>query len=144
MLQLSDKLPSEPKPEKIKQLSKEANVSEIFKGAVFGPGAVLNVAVGSNNTATQTNKQAIITNNFFTLAEELRRHQVPDADINLLELAITEDGDTEELDSGNYGPRVKAWLGNMIAKSGTATWSITTQAAAGILANALSKYYGFS
>lgn len=144
MLKLSDKFPAEPPQDNIKRLSKEFDVNGIFKGAVFGDGAVLNLAIGTNNTAVQNNEQSIVKSDFDALSAELKKYEVADADIQDLQIAVNDDDGAEEHSAGNYGPKVRSWFGGMISKAGTAAWSLSTQTAAGVLANALSKYYGFN
>ena len=143
MLELSDKFPDEPLPNEIKQLSKEANVNDIFKGAVFGPGAVLNLAVGSNNTANQSTNHTITYQDLQSLADELRRHNVPSKDIEELKVAIDQDGEYPKK-AGTFGPNVKNWFTSMLSKAGSTSWNIAVQTAAGVLTNALSLYYGLS
>lgn len=144
MLQLSDRMPSEPEPSEIKKMSKEIGVNELFKGAIFGDGAVLNLAVGDKNTVTQTVTNNVTKGDFNSLAAELRKANVADVDIQELEVAIDEDGASGEEIPKSFGPKVRTWCGNMLAKAGTAAWDFSLQAGAGVLAGAIGKYYGIS
>lgn len=144
MLQLSDRMPTEPEPAAIKQMSKEIGVNELFKGAVFRDGAVLNVAVGDKNTVTQTVTNTITKGDFSSLAAELRKANVAEPDIQELKVAVDEDGASGEETPKNFGPKVRSWFNNMLMKAGTSAWDFSLQTGAGVLAGAISKYYGIS
>lgn len=140
MLELSDRLPSEPSAETIRGISRELGVTDLFKGAVLKGNHTINIAVGSNNTVTST----VITNNLQSLADELRKHSVPESDIAELQAAIEGDGESPEHSKGHYGARVRQWFGGMLLKAGTTAWSISTNSAAGAIGAAIAKYYGVS
>ena len=70
----------------------------------------------------------------------LRSLNVEDADLNLLQDAIENEPTAPE---GEYGPKVKAWLGEMVAKAATGTWKVGLEAGTKMLADALNQYYEF-
>ncbi|PLY57872.1 hypothetical protein HBH1_03902 [Herbaspirillum sp. BH-1] len=144
LLNLADRFPAEPEPSAIKELSKELGVNELFKGAIFGNGAVLNVAVGNNNVATQTATVTITQGDFESLAKELKAAKVQEPDIQELRQAIEFDKNSEEIATGNVGPEVRGWLNTMLTKAGTAGWDFSMQTGAAVLAAAIGKYYGFN
>jgi hypothetical protein len=144
MLQLSDRMPAEPEPAAIKQMSKEIGVSELFKGAIFGDGAVLNVAVGDKNTVTQTVTNTVTKGDFNSLAAELRKANVAEPDIKELKVAVDEDSASGQEIPKNFGPKVRTWFNNMLMKAGTSAWDFSLQTGAGVLAGAISKFYGIS
>ena len=43
---------------------------------------------------------------------------------------------------GDYGPKVRAWLGGMISKAASRSWDIGLDAASKLLTDALKGYYG--
>ena len=69
----------------------------------------------------------------------LRSLNVDDADLNQLQDAIENESTASE---GEYGPKVKAWLGEMVAKAATGTWKVGLEAGTKMLADALNQYYG--
>lgn len=143
MLELSDKLPAEPAPAEIKQLSKEMNLGEVFRGAVFGSNTVLNLAVGTGNTATQTATQNVSKNYFSDLSEELKKHSIPESDINELNTAIKDDDGAVEHEQKDFGPKVSGWIGKIIGKAANGTIDLSVKVTTGVVVAAISKYYGF-
>ncbi len=136
-LQLSDRIPREPETSQIKAVSKEVAVGEIFRNAVFGDNATIVVGGGSIQGITNS----IVKSDFASLAAALRQQRVPEADIVALEVAISDDARSAPEDQG-LGPRVRQWMGAMVAKAGSATWEVGIGAAGNILGAALAAYYG--
>jgi len=141
MLELQDKIP-DAMPANIKQVSERVGVSELFNDVVFGDGAIVNVTVGSDNHIQQSVQHSIVKNDINSLFDELRKHQVPEADLATLNDAIILDAEIVGAEPKEFGQKVKEWMGKMIAKSGTAGWAISTQTAGALLASAIAKYYG--
>lgn len=79
VLQLSDRIPNEIEPDKMKEKSKEVGTTELFNNAVFGNNAT--VIVGDSNV--QNIRNAIAINDFDALAEELRKHSMPEVLISV-------------------------------------------------------------
>ena len=74
-----------------------------------------------------------------SLLNYLRTLNVEDTDLNELQNAIaTEPTAPEE----SYGPKVKAWLGGMVAKATAGIWKIGLETGTKALTNALNGYYG--
>jgi len=138
-LQLSDRIPREPETSQIKAVSKEVAVGEIFRNAVFGDNATIVVGGGSIQGITNS----VIKNDFASLAAALRQQHVTEADIAALESAISEDAEHTEPQAQGLGPRVRQWMGGMVAKAGSAAWDVSIGAAGNILGAALAAYYGF-
>lgn len=138
-LQLSDRIPSEPESNEIKQISKEKAVSEIFKNAIFGDNAT--IVVGDGRIQGITN--SIVSNDFDSLAKTLRTHHVTDEDISGLRSAIDQDLSSDEHANHSFGPEVRHWIGGMVSKAGTSTWQIAMGTAGNVLGTAISAYYGF-
>lgn len=104
----------------------------------------MNVAVGDKNTVTQTVTHGVTKGDFSSLASELKKANVPETDIQELKAAVDEDEASGVEIPKNFGPKVRSWYGSMLSKAGTAAWDFSLQAGAGVLAAAISKYYGIS
>jgi len=114
----------------------------MFKNAVFGSGAVVNVAV-HGSTAIQT-AQSNVTSDLEVLKEILRNSNVQEQDIQDLEVAIKDDEDAEEVkEKRDFGPKVKDWFVSMMRKAGSGAWDVSTKVAASVLIEALKKHYGY-
>jgi hypothetical protein len=138
-LQLSDRIPREPDIGQIKQVSKEVAVREVFRNAVFGDNATIVLGSGS----IQGISNSIVRNNFDSLAGALRKQNVNEDDIAALQQAIENDAEAEEHKSQQLGPRVRRWVGDMVAKAGSAAWQVGIGAAGNILGAAIGAFYGF-
>lgn len=136
-LQLSDRIPREPETSQIKAVSKEVAVGEIFRNAVFGDNATIVVGGGSIQGITNS----IVKNDFASLAVALRQQRVPEEDIVTLQGAISDDANSPAQAQG-LGPRVRQWIGSMVAKAGSAAWEVGIGTASNILGAALAAYYG--
>lgn len=142
LLNLSDLVPATEEENDPKILSKIEGLNDMFKGAVFGHGANINFAIGEHNQASQNN--SVVVNDIESLVQELTRNKVSPADISELKEAIEVDAKSGADSSQGFGERVRNWLGMMISKAGTPDWEIPVQVGAGLLTNALSKFYGLS
>ncbi|HBX56042.1 hypothetical protein [Pseudomonas sp. UBA2684] len=92
------------------------------------------------SSVTQTNTQHIKASDFSSLARYLTSQGVGDAEVRELELAVRND---PEPNSGKgFGPQVSAWVGKMVALAASGGWEISVATASGVLATALSKFYG--
>lgn len=138
-LQIADRIPREPALTDIKQVSKEMAVGEIFKNAVFGNNATIVVGSGS----IQGVSNSVAQNDFDSLANVLTSHRVPADDIAALKQAIEADQGAEDHKTKSFGPKVRQWLGNMVAKAGSAAWQVSIGAAGNILGSAIGAFYGF-
>ncbi|UXL29522.1 hypothetical protein [Stenotrophomonas maltophilia] len=102
-------------------------------------GILGNVQGGS---VTQSNTQHIVASDFSSLARYLAEKGVKEAEIKDLELAVRDDPEPGK--GGSFGPRVSAWMGKMVTLAATGGWEVSVATAGGVLAAALSKFYGFS
>ncbi|WP_448101071.1 AbiTii domain-containing protein [Luteibacter jiangsuensis] len=100
---------------------------------------VLGDVVGGS--VTQTNAQHIAASDFSSLARHLLARGIHQADIGELEQAVRDD--PEPASGKRFGPRVSAWMGKMVGKAASGSWDVTVATASGVLASALSKFYGF-
>lgn len=138
-LQLSDTLPSEVSGTEMKQLSKEVGVRNLFRNAVFGDNVTINI--GSGQISGVTNM--VTSNDFESLAALLRESGIADSDIVELRKSVEADKSSTEVARKELGPRVRAWIGTMVAKAGSSGWQIGIGAAGSLLARALAQFYGF-
>lgn len=74
-----------------------------------------------------------------TLLMHLRELNINDDDLRDLEDAISSEPVASE---GNYGPKVRAWLGGMVSKSASRAWDVGLDTASKALTDALNGYYG--
>ena len=139
IIKLSEKIPEDPDISEMKGKSKEIGTSELFKNAVFGDNT--NVVIGNNNI--QSIQNSITKNDFDSLAEVLRKHNVDEEDISALKEAIDEDQGSPEHHEKKYGKNVRAWIISMITKVTESIWSISLGASGNLVANALNSYYGW-
>lgn len=141
LLNLNQVLPEaeESDPKKLVSIK---GLSEMFKGAVFGDGANISLAIGEGNQASH-NSSTVTVNDVELLHRELSRHKVSDADIAALDTAIERDRGELGPTPKSFGPGVRGWLGSMISKAGTPAWEVPAQVGAGLLTAALSTYFGF-
>ncbi|MDR6675628.1 hypothetical protein [Xanthomonas sp. 1678] len=137
-LKLSDRLPAEARREDMKQLAQEAHVGDLFRNSVFGDNTT--IVVGSGSIQNVTN--SVVKNDMESLVRVLREHQVAEPDIQALQVAIKEDATGGDASEKSLGPKVRAWIGSMVAKAGSAGWKVSISAAGGLLAKAIGAYYG--
>ena len=77
--------------------------------------------------------------NIESLLSCLRSLNIPDDDLKELQEAITTEPSASE---GGYGPKVKAWLGGMVAKVTTGVWKVGIETGTKALTEALNGFYG--
>lgn len=118
------------------QVIEPARVTQIFNTTVYGGAANL---VGSATNAPVTFN--VSQGNFGTLEKLLTANGVPNEDVQQLREAVQAEA-TVAPGSGGFGPRVSSWIANMVKKAAQGTWQIGIGAAGGLLAEAISKYYG--
>jgi hypothetical protein len=138
-LQIADRIPMEPQPDQIRDVSKEMQVSDIFKNAVFGDNTTIVVGGGT----IQGVKNQIVTNDLDSLVAAVKALGVPDPDLKDLRQAVSEDADSVEVKSRALGPRVKTWLSAMEQKASEGAWHVSIHTAGHVLGAAILAYYGF-
>ena len=74
-----------------------------------------------------------------SLLSFLREYNVHDDDISDLRDAISSEPTAH---NGQYGPKVRAWLGGMISKAASNAWNVGLNTASRVLTEALRSYYG--
>ena len=74
-----------------------------------------------------------------SLIKHLSGLKVNGEDLSELEDAVAQE---PHASNGEFGPKVRAWVGGMISKAVTGTWKIGVEAAPKVLMDALRGYYG--
>ncbi|WP_303638086.1 AbiTii domain-containing protein [Stenotrophomonas tuberculopleuritidis] len=110
----------------------------MFHGAIFGPNTT--IQIGNANTANVTN--TVAQGDLSSLVKLLRSKGVAEEDLRTLEVAVKADGD-EPKKSKELGPAVSSWVGAAVMKAASGAWDISVSAAGTLVADALSRYYGF-
>lgn len=90
---------------------------------------------------TQDFSIKIEKNDFDTLSQYLLSNNISKDDIILLEVAIK--SDPSPTVPRQFGGKVGAWIGSMTSKAVAGTLAISVDVVAGVLTDAISKYYGF-
>jgi hypothetical protein len=134
-LNLRDKIGGVEEKE-VKDVAQENDVPAMFHGAVFGDNAV--VVIGDHNQTKISN--VVKRGDFESLAAWLKMGKVEEVDIIELKEAIAADGEPKQ---GQYGERVKTWLGKMTGKAIDGSWSIGIGAAGTLLAEGLKAFFGW-
>ena len=119
----------------LRELPKEA-VNQVFHLSVHGDHNILAAGSGFSQTVTQTIPQ----NDKGALLRHLREAGVSEEDLKGLESALKADGARAK---GDFGDRVKAWMGSVMVKAIDGSWKIAVAAAPEVLTKALSAYYGW-
>ena len=112
-------------------------VATIFSSSVFGDNTT--IIVGNNNTQTVTN---INQGNFEALKRLLKENGLSDGDIQELQQVIN--SDKPNINSKEFGPKVKDWISKMMQKAIDGSWKISLGAAGNILATGIKMYYGWT
>ncbi len=136
ILALQDKVGEDMSDEDAKKATAGLDVKGMFHGAVFGDNVTILVGHQSQQHVSNTN----VKNDAASLAAELRKNGVAEADIQALNTAIAQD--PAPTTAGQYGPAVKAWMSGMLSKAVDTTWKISISAAGGVVAAAVKNYYG--
>ncbi|MCP1487956.1 hypothetical protein J3D48_004269 [Pseudomonas fluorescens] len=142
LLKLSDLVPATTQEGEHPSMPKIQGLNELFKGAVFGHGANISLAIGEGNQASY-NSNSVVVNDLDSLVRLLSESNVSSEDIADLKTAIEADANVSGSAPKSFGEKVSGWLAIMIRKAGTSAWEIPVQVGAGLLTNALTKYYGF-
>ncbi|MCY4553710.1 MAG: hypothetical protein OXC79_08545 [Candidatus Poribacteria bacterium] len=111
-------------------------VTQIFHTRIHGGTA--NLVGTANDSSIVFN---IIPNNFDTVHSVLKGNGVSEKDIAELKNAVTQDKPPQS--PGQFGPKVSSWIAKMVQKSSEGTWNIAIGAAGSLLAEVISKFYGF-
>lgn len=119
------------KSEQEKAMSNQFNIQNMqgFIGDIFGGNVQQNIQDGIH----------IEKENFNELANFLAKNGIPSAELEDLRNALIEDGQPTDK---KFGSKVSAWIGNIVTKASNGVIDVSVGTIAGILTNAISKYYG--
>ncbi len=84
----------------------------------------------------------VIHNDWESLEKYLLSIGAVKEDVSALKSAIKQDGVINQ--QGKFGKSVSEWMGKMVSKAASGIWSVSTSAAANLLAKALATYYGMA
>jgi len=113
-----------------------SKVTQIFNTTIYGGTA--NLVGSAHNSSIIINN---IQNNFETLKTLLCDNGIQEEDITDLFEALENDDKPETKDK--LGPKVSSWIAKMMQKAADGSWGVGIGAAGSLLAQAISKYYGF-
>jgi hypothetical protein len=97
-----------------------SQITQIFNTTVFG--GLANV-IGAHNSPVAIN----VANDFKSLADELEKHGLSQADLAELKEAVGSDAKPTAKDK--LGPRVSFWIAKMVQKAADGSWQIGIAAA---------------
>lgn len=139
ILELSEKLPDELDASEMKRKSKEIGTSDLFNNAVFRDNTT--IVVGSHNIQNVNNE--VSKNDFESLANFFKSHQMEEPDVRALKSAIEKDHGSKENIEKQFGGNVRSWIGTMLVKATESTWNVNLGIASSLIADALNAYYGW-
>jgi len=113
-----------------------AKVTQIFNTTVYGGSANL-VGAATNSMVSFV----INASDFASLESVLKENGVESEDLGQLKIAL--ETDAQPAHEGGFGPKVSSWIAKMMQKAADGSWRIGVAAAEILLAQAISKYYGF-
>ena len=119
----------------LRELPKET-VNQVFHLSVYGSHNILAAGTGFSQMVTQ----AIPQNDEGALLQHLRQAGLSEMDLEDLKSALKKDGARPK---GDFGNRVKAWMGKVVVKAIDGSWKVAAAAAPEVLTKALSAYYGW-
>ncbi|MDY1261781.1 hypothetical protein SOJ56_20960 [Pseudomonas aeruginosa] len=94
------------------------------------------------SSVSQTNTLHVAASDFSSLARYLADKGIGEAEIKELEQAVRDDPEPQA--GRDFGPKVSAWIGKMVTLAASGGWEVSVATAGGVLAAALSKFYGLS
>jgi hypothetical protein len=139
LLELNEKLPDDLNEAEIKNRSDEIDAAGMFKNAIFGDNVTIVVGTANSPTATNIKTKGDVS----VLLNELRKNNVPESELILLNEAIEADVGKVNEKTKKFGPSVRAWLDKMLSKVADASWQIELNIASNVLTSALQHYYGW-
>lgn len=113
-----------------------STVTQIFNTTIHGGTANL---LGTSHSPSIT-INTVVENDIDALRDFLISNDVAPDDFEELEAALKLEPEPSEDD--RFGPKVSAWAAKMYQKAADGSWKIGLATAGGILAKAISKYYG--
>lgn len=114
--------------------SQQVNIQSVqgIVGNIFGGNIQQNIHDGIH----------IKKGDFNSLSDFLIKKGIPDSELTELKTALNED--TPPTNAEEFGEKVSRWIGNIVTKASSGIIDIPIATIAGLLTNAISKYYGLS
>ena len=136
LLELNEQFNEAADDAELREVGQQPETASMFNNAIFGDNVT--IMVGDNNRQNVKNK--VSRGDFESLAIILRENQVQERQIAELQQAIEADGDIRDQE-GKFGPRVRIWLKDMLARAIDTSWQVEVAVASNLLTTALMAYY---
>lgn len=114
-------------------------VTSLFNSSVFGDNTT--IIVGNENSQKVSIKNNAVKN-LEELSNYFKANQVPEE--NISELISIIETDNPDIITKQFGDNVKTWVNKMITKAMDGSWTVGLAAAGKVLADGISKYYGWN
>jgi len=124
--------------DEMKEAAKGIDAPAMFASAVFGDNTT--VVIGNSNQTTVTN--SVTRGDFAGLAKAFKDSGVSEVDVSELKAAVDDDDPDAVVETKQFGPKVRGWMGKMSEKAISGAWSVGIAAGGKLLADALGSYYG--
>ena len=136
LLELNEQFDEAANEAEVRKVGQQPETASMFNNAIFGDNVT--ILVGDNNQQSVRNK--VTRGDFESLAAVLRENRVQEEQIAALQQAIASDAGVQ-VQGGKFGPRVQAWLKDMLGRAVDASWQIEIAVASNLLTTALMAYY---
>ena len=115
-------------------------MSQVFRNTVYGSNNTIVLGAGTIQNVTNS----IVQNDLDSLIKAMASVGVTPDDLREMQEAIEGDSDAAEVKTKRgFGPAIRHWIAKMVSKAAEGGWDVAVSAAGGILASAVSAYYGF-
>lgn len=94
----------------------------------------------NESTVNQSLDMSVKNGDFNSLQQKLGEAGISTEDLQDLKSAL--EADTKPDSPSEFGPKVSAWIGNMITKAASGAWKVTVDTAAKLIPEAIAAYYG--
>lgn len=137
LLELNDAF-GEESVQNLSQGKEKETITSLFNSSVFGDNTT--IIVGNENSQNFKIENNLLSN-FKELENYFTENKI-EAE-NITELSEIIDTDNPNNETKEFGNKVKSWISKMITKSMDGSWTIGLSAAGKVLADGISKYYGW-
>jgi hypothetical protein len=138
LLELSEKVGDGMSDAEVKKVGQAPETASIFNNAIFGDNTT--ILVGDHGCQTVTNR--ISRGNLEELMSVLKEAGIPTECVTELENAVQTDAPTDEVTGRQFGPAIKSWMKQTLAKVVDGSWQIELGIASNLITDALKSYYG--
>jgi len=137
LLELNDAF-GEETLQNLSQGKEKETITSLFNSSVFGNNTT--IIVGNENSQNFKIENNLLKN-FKELEKYFDENKIETE--NIKELSEIIDTDNQNDETKEFGYKVKNWISKMITKSMDGSWTIGLSAAGKVLADGISKYYGW-